>query len=73
MKLIHHCPICNYDVKLYKKAQHEKSQHHQEKLLAKEIDDLKSIEIDINRIEDDDVKEYIEKVFLYETNYKYYE
>ena len=63
MKLIHHCPICKYDVKFYKKAQHEKSQHHQEKLFATEIDNLKNIEIDINRIEDDDVKEYIEQKF----------
>ena len=32
MKKIYHCPLCDYDIKLYKKAQHEKSQTHQNNL-----------------------------------------
>ena len=35
MKKIYHCPLCNYDIKLYKKAQHEKSQTHQNNLKQK--------------------------------------
>ena len=29
------CPICNYDIKKYKKSQHEKSQTHQNNLKQK--------------------------------------
>ena len=40
MKIIYHCPFCNYDVKHYKKPQHEKSKTHQNNVILKELEDL---------------------------------
>ena len=31
-QIIYHCDICGYDIKKYKKSQHEKSKNHQELL-----------------------------------------
>ena len=34
-KKMYHCPLCNYEIKFYKKSQHEKSQIHQNHLKQK--------------------------------------
>ena len=59
MKIIYHCPFCNYDVKHYKKSQHEKSKMHQNNVILKELEDLKKININLNDIENNEVKNYI--------------
>ena len=35
MKKMYNCPLCNYEIKFYKKSQHEKSQIHQNHLKQK--------------------------------------
>ena len=34
--IIHFCPLCNYEIKLYKKSRHEKSMTHQNNLKQSE-------------------------------------
>ena len=46
MKLIYHCPFCNYDVKHYKKSQHEKSVTHKNNVILKELEDMKNKNIE---------------------------
>ena len=37
------CPVCNYDIKKYKKAQHEKSQFHQDNLARQLNPDMEAL------------------------------
>ena len=44
MKLIYKCPVCNYDVKLYKKSQHEKSKTHLNNVILGELEEIQKAE-----------------------------
>ena len=67
-KIYHHklifCEICNHEIKQENKAKHVKSVQHQNKLILKEIEDLKKIDINITEIQNDDVKNYLKNETL---------
>ena len=68
---IHHCELCGYDIKKYKKSQHEKTKNHQY-FLQKSLNNEELERPDRKTIEDGMEYFYCSKCKKRELNYNWY-